>query len=64
MKAFMILIIKALGVAKTLALAPDIVKGSQVLKPVFRILDRKTKIEPEFPTTEKVEKVKQAVKKR
>lgn len=57
MKAFMVLIITAFGVAETLALAPDIVKGSQVLGPVFRILDRKTKIEPEDPTAEKVENV-------
>lgn len=57
MKAFMVLIITAFGVAETLALAPDIVKGSQVLGPIFRILDRKTKIEPEDPTAEEVENV-------
>eukprot|EP01018_Ginkgo_biloba_P019291 Gb_18150 [translate_table: standard] len=57
MKAFMVLIITAFGVAETLALAPDIVKGSQVLGPVFRILDRKTKIEPDDPTAEEVTQV-------
>ncbi|XAR61639.1 hypothetical protein NMG60_11016114 [Bertholletia excelsa] len=47
MKSFMVLIITALAVAETLALAPDIVKGSQALGSVFAILHRKTKINPE-----------------
>ncbi|KAG8377946.1 hypothetical protein BUALT_Bualt08G0086700 [Buddleja alternifolia] len=49
MKSFMVLIITALAVAETLALAPNLVKGSQVLSSVFDILHRKTSIEPENP---------------
>ncbi|KAF5955890.1 hypothetical protein HYC85_008746 [Camellia sinensis] len=45
-KAFMVLIITAMSVAETLALAPDIVKGSQALGSVFDILKRKTTIDP------------------
>lgn len=46
MKSFMVLIITALAIAETLALTPDIVKGSQVLGSVFGILQRKTAIPP------------------
>lgn len=49
MKSFMVLIITALSIAETLALAPDIVKGSQALKSVFRILQRKPVIDPNNP---------------
>lgn len=45
-KSFMVLIITALAIAETLALTPDIVKGSQALGSVFSILHRKTAIEP------------------
>ncbi|KAL0438399.1 UNVERIFIED_CONTAM: ABC transporter B family member 13 [Sesamum latifolium] len=46
MKSFMVLIITALAVAETLALAPNLVKGSQVLGSVFDILQRKSAIDP------------------
>ncbi|KAK2982276.1 hypothetical protein RJ640_020828 [Escallonia rubra] len=49
-KSFMVLIITALAVAETLALAPDIVKGSQALGSVFTILKRKSAIDPDNPT--------------
>ncbi|KAL1822889.1 hypothetical protein ACET3Z_009667 [Daucus carota] len=48
-KCFMILIITALSVAETLALAPDIVKGSQALGSVFEILHRKSAINSNSP---------------
>ncbi|ERN18247.1 ABC transporter B family member 13 isoform X1 [Amborella trichopoda] len=57
MKSFMVLVITALGVAETLALAPDIVKGSQALASVFNILERKTLIEPDDPSSEVVTEV-------
>ncbi|KAI3464812.1 hypothetical protein Pfo_021475 [Paulownia fortunei] len=47
MKSFMVLIITALAVAETLALAPNLVKGSQVLGSVFNILQRKSTIDPD-----------------
>ncbi|KAL6207565.1 hypothetical protein ACLB2K_018522 [Fragaria x ananassa] len=51
MKSFMVLIVIALCIAETLALAPDIVKGSQALGPIFRILKRETAIHSNDPTT-------------
>lgn len=58
MKSFMVLIITALAVAETLALAPDIVKGSQALGPVFGILYRKTAIQPDDPASKEVTEIK------
>lgn len=58
MKAFMVLIITALSVAETLALTPDIVKGSQALGSVFGILHRKTAIEPNDPTSKSIGKIR------
>ncbi|XP_058218120.1 ABC transporter B family member 13-like isoform X2 [Rhododendron vialii] len=57
-KAFMVLIITALSVAETLALAPDIVKGSQSLVSVFDILQRKTAINPNDPVSKVVNEIK------
>ncbi|XP_057975011.1 ABC transporter B family member 13-like isoform X2 [Malania oleifera] len=54
MKSFMVLIVTAFSVAETLALAPDIVKGSQALGSVFGILQRKTAINPNDPTARAV----------
>ncbi|KAK4429403.1 ABC transporter B family member 13 [Sesamum alatum] len=51
MKSFMVLIITALAVAETLALAPNLVKGSQVLESVFDILQRKSAIDPNSPSS-------------
>ena len=58
MKSFMVLIITALAVAETLALTPDIVKGSQALGSVFGILHRKTSIEPNDSTSNIVTEIK------
>ncbi|XP_073019752.1 ABC transporter B family member 2-like [Primulina eburnea] len=44
MKTFMIMIITALAMGETLAMAPDILKGNQRLASIFEVLDRKTKI--------------------
>eukprot|EP00249_Psilotum_nudum_P022768 c28638_g1_i1 orf=285-3995(-) len=57
MKCFMVLIITALGIAETLALAPDIAKGSQALSSVFEIIDRVTQIDPDDPQAEEVVEV-------
>ncbi|KAI8549479.1 hypothetical protein RHMOL_Rhmol06G0027600 [Rhododendron molle] len=57
-KAFMVLIITALSVAETLALAPDIVKGSRALVSVFDILQRKTAINPNDPASKVVNEIK------
>ncbi|RWR85976.1 ABC transporter B family member 13 isoform X1 [Cinnamomum micranthum f. kanehirae] len=58
MKSFMVLIMTALAVAETLALAPDIIKGSQSLGSVFSILERKTAIEPNDPTFQAVSEIR------
>ncbi|PKU84013.1 ABC transporter B family member 13 [Dendrobium catenatum] len=58
MKSFMVLIITSLGIAETLALTPDIVKGSQALGSVFSILERKTRIDANDPSSEVVEEIK------
>ncbi|TVU28082.1 hypothetical protein EJB05_19590 [Eragrostis curvula] len=42
MKSFMVLIVTALAMGETLAMAPDIIKGNQMVSSVFEILDRKT----------------------
>ncbi|CAM6016899.1 unnamed protein product [Sphagnum balticum] len=57
LKTFMVLIITAFGVAETLALAPDIVKGSKALSSIFVILDRQTAINPDNPVAEEVTSV-------
>ncbi|KAI4316955.1 hypothetical protein L6164_024877 [Bauhinia variegata] len=57
-KSFMVLIVTALAIAETLALAPDIVKGSQALGSVFNILRRKTAITPNDPKSKMVSNVK------
>ncbi|KGN60047.1 ABC transporter B family member 13 isoform X1 [Cucumis sativus] len=54
MKSFMVLIITSLAIAETLALTPDIVKGSQALGSVFNILHRKTIIDSNNPSAEMV----------
>ncbi|XP_047322616.1 ABC transporter B family member 2-like [Impatiens glandulifera] len=44
MKSFMVLIVTALVMGETLAMAPDILKGNQMLASVFEVLDRKTEV--------------------
>ncbi|KAJ0974223.1 hypothetical protein J5N97_016188 [Dioscorea zingiberensis] len=58
MKSYMVLIITALGIAETLAMAPDIVKGSQALGSVFSILERRTRINPDDRNSEMVTGIK------
>ncbi|KAL3698915.1 hypothetical protein R1sor_012991 [Riccia sorocarpa] len=53
-KTFMVMVITAFGIAETLALAPDIVKGSEAVVSVFEILDRKSKIDPDDPSADEV----------
>ncbi|MCO5555524.1 hypothetical protein L7F22_009069 [Adiantum nelumboides] len=60
-KAFMVLVITAFGVAETLAMAPDIVKGSQALASLFAISDRRTEIDPNSPGSEVFTEVKGTV---
>ncbi|OMO75429.1 hypothetical protein COLO4_26122 [Corchorus olitorius] len=57
-KSFMVLIITALAVAETLALTPDIVKGSQALGSVFGILHRETSIVPNDPKSNILTEIK------
>ncbi|RDX99582.1 ABC transporter B family member 10, partial [Mucuna pruriens] len=44
MKAFMVLIVTALAMGETLALAPDLLKGNQMVSSVFEVMDRKSGI--------------------
>ncbi|XP_033137134.1 ABC transporter B family member 13 isoform X2 [Brassica rapa] len=57
-KAFMVLIVTAFSVAETLALTPDIVKGTQALGSVFRVLHRETEIPPDQPNSRLVTQIK------
>lgn len=40
MKSFMVLIVTALAMGETLALAPDLLKGNQMVASVFEVMDR------------------------
>ncbi|KAL7166848.1 hypothetical protein ACSBR2_037507 [Camellia fascicularis] len=44
MKSFMVLIVTALAMGETLAMAPDLLKGHQMVASVFEVLDRKTEV--------------------
>ena len=44
MKSFMVLIVTALAMGETLALAPDLLKGNQMVASVFDVMDRKTEV--------------------
>ncbi|CAH8251846.1 unnamed protein product [Arabidopsis lyrata] len=44
MKTFMVLIVTALVMGEVLALAPDLLKGNQMVASVFELLDRRTKV--------------------
>ncbi|XAR54796.1 Xenobiotic-transporting ATPase [Bertholletia excelsa] len=44
MKPFMVLIVTALTMGELLAMAPDLLKGNQMVASVFELLDRKTEI--------------------
>lgn len=44
MKSFMVLIVTALAMGEILAMAPDLLKGNQMVASVFEIIDRKTEV--------------------
>lgn len=44
MKSFMVLIVTALAMGETLAMAPDLLKGNKMVASVFEMLDRRTEI--------------------
>ena len=44
MKSFMVLIVTALAMGETLAMAPDLLKGNQMLQSVFEVIDRRTEV--------------------
>ncbi|KAH7284414.1 hypothetical protein KP509_34G053700 [Ceratopteris richardii] len=57
-KSFTVLLVTALGIAETLLLAPDIIKGLQSVGAVFEILDRKTEIDPDDHMAEDVNDIR------
>ncbi|KAL5865632.1 hypothetical protein ACOSQ3_003146 [Xanthoceras sorbifolium] len=44
MKSFMVLIVTALAMGETLALAPDLLKGNQMVASIFEVIERKTQV--------------------
>ncbi|XP_050378891.1 ABC transporter B family member 2-like [Argentina anserina] len=44
MKSFFVLIVTALAMGETLALAPDLLKGNQMVASVFEVTDRRTEV--------------------
>ncbi|KAJ6405932.1 hypothetical protein OIU84_013826 [Salix udensis] len=58
MKSFMVLVMTSFAIAETIALTPDILKGSQALKSVFSILHRKTAVDPDDPTSKVIADIK------
>lgn len=44
MKSFFVLIVTALAMGETLALAPDLLKGNQMVASVFDVTDRRTEV--------------------
>ncbi|EPS64351.1 hypothetical protein M569_10429, partial [Genlisea aurea] len=44
MKPFMVLIVTALAMGETLAMAPDLFRGQKMVASVFRLIDRRTEI--------------------
>lgn len=44
MKSFMVLIVTALAMGETLAMAPDLLKGNHMVESVFEVIDRKTQV--------------------
>ncbi|KAG5524212.1 hypothetical protein RHGRI_031022 [Rhododendron griersonianum] len=44
MKSFMVLIVTALAMGEILAMAPDLLKGNQMVASVFEIIDKKTEV--------------------
>ncbi|KAI7994177.1 ABC transporter B family member 2 [Camellia lanceoleosa] len=48
MKSFMVLIVTALAMGEALAMAPDLLKGNQMVASVFEVLDRKTEVKSDI----------------
>ncbi|KAA8522033.1 hypothetical protein F0562_012653 [Nyssa sinensis] len=44
MKTFMVLMVTALAIAETLTMAPDLLKGNQMVASIFEVMDRKTEV--------------------
>ncbi|GKU95779.1 hypothetical protein SLEP1_g9099 [Rubroshorea leprosula] len=60
MKSFMVLIVTALAMGETLAMAPDLLKGNQMVASVFEVMDRKSQIVGD--TGEELKNVEGAIK--
>ncbi|PWA86184.1 AAA+ ATPase domain-containing protein [Artemisia annua] len=57
-KVFVVLVITANSVAETVSLAPEIIRGGEAIGSVFSVLDRSTRIDPDDPDAEPVEKIR------
>ena len=57
-KVFVVLVVTANSVAETVSLAPEIVRGGESIGSIFSILDRSTRIEPDDPEAEPVERLR------
>ncbi|GJN27392.1 hypothetical protein PR202_gb15412 [Eleusine coracana subsp. coracana] len=57
-KVFVVLVITANSVAETVSLAPEIVRGGESVRSVFSVLNSRTRIDPDDPEAESVEKVR------
>ncbi|KAI4346422.1 hypothetical protein L6164_007318 [Bauhinia variegata] len=57
-KVFVVLVITANSVAETVSLAPEIIRGGEAVSSVFSILDRPTRIDPDYPDAESVESIR------
>ncbi|KAF7002302.1 hypothetical protein CFC21_017807 [Triticum aestivum] len=57
-KVFVVLVITANSVAETVSLAPEIVRGGESVRSVFAVLNSRTRIDPDEPEAEQVEKVR------
>ncbi|KAK3144585.1 hypothetical protein QOZ80_4AG0315030 [Eleusine coracana subsp. coracana] len=57
-KVFVVLVITANSVAETVSLAPEIVRGGESVRSVFSVLNSRTRIDPDDPEAEAVEKVR------
>ncbi|KAM3367842.1 hypothetical protein ACQJBY_016410 [Aegilops geniculata] len=57
-KVFVVLVITANSVAETVSLAPEIIRGGESVRSVFAVLNSRTRIDPDEPEAEQVEKVR------
>ncbi|GLJ41485.1 hypothetical protein SUGI_0858570 [Cryptomeria japonica] len=56
--AYMVLNLASYTLSDTMTLAPDVVKSTQAVKSIFKILDRQTQMEPEDPQAINVQLLK------